>query len=352
MRKILTIALVALMAASLFAGVKTSGYVQGSLTSFFFSDSDAVWFVPDSDNKAEASITDENGVWGTTIYAQNFGVNTKNYTKSFSPTKALAKNTTWVDILKLAKIDSDFGLKATLLLGQKNAALKAYTGKADVNNYQKLESTAGTGFDVEAKYSNVAAIKVGVHLFDYYPTKANNTELASYLVSAKLTPVKGVAVAGGYKIVSFDKNRQSFTINGDVNLGKLANLGFDFGAGAAYKFIKDFTYDTAGNVTGVAPDVKDLAVEIYGGYKGLSAYGEMEFIDGKNLKLGAAYAFTERADAGVYVNWSDYKNADFKENVKMGIQGNYKATKNIGLYARLEYVAKTVVATGRCKVTF
>ncbi|MBR1918353.1 MAG: hypothetical protein IJ831_01880 [Spirochaetales bacterium] len=42
MRKILTIALVALMAASLFAGVKTSGYVQGTVHADFDDGADAV----------------------------------------------------------------------------------------------------------------------------------------------------------------------------------------------------------------------------------------------------------------------------------------------------------------------
>nr|MCR5731553.1 hypothetical protein [Sphaerochaetaceae bacterium] len=214
MRKILTIALVALMAASLFAGVKTSGYVQGSLTSFFYSYKDADFFVPDSDNKAEVKINDENGVWGTTFKAQNLGVSVDNVNKSFTYKQILAKNTTWVDVLKLAKVDSNFGLKTTLIIGDKNAALTAYTSKADLNNYQKLQSVAGTGFDVEASYAKIAAVKVGVHLFDYWPAKENNTEAASYQVSAKLTPVNGIAVAGGYKVVDFNKDKQAFTVNG------------------------------------------------------------------------------------------------------------------------------------------
>ncbi len=339
MRKILTIALVALMATSLFAGVKTSGYVQGSLSSLFSTDSDAYFFYPDSDNKAEVSIADENGAWGTKFFAQNIGFDKKD---EFKTSGAWAKNTTWVDVLKLAKIDSNFGLKTTLLLGQKNAALTAYANKADETKYHKLESAYGAGFDVEASYAKIATVKVGVHLFDNYVTKETNTNKASYQVSAKLAPFKGIAVAGGYKVVDFNKDKQAFTINGDVNVGKLADLGFDLGAGAAYRY----------NKTAADTVAKNLSVEVYGGFKGFSGYGEMTFLDANNLKVGAAYAFTERADAGAYINWGDYKNADFKENVTIGVEGNYKATKNIALYAKLQYAKKSVAATGRCKVTF
>ncbi len=344
MRKILTIALVALMATSLFAGVKTSGYVQGSLTSFFYSDQDAEFFYPDSDNKAEVSIKDENGVWGTTFKAQNVGWHDDG---KYGIKDVLAKNTTWVDVLKLAKVDSAFGLKATLIIGDKNSALTAYTAKADKKNYQKLQSVAGTGFDVEASYAKYATVKLGVHLFDAYPTKEYNTNLASYQVSAKLTPVKGIAVAGGYKVVDFNKDKQAFTINGDVNVGKLANLSFDLGAGAAYR------YDKAAKAS--YPD-GCFTVEVYGGYKGFSAYGEMSFLNNNKeentLKIGAAYAITETVNVGAYIDYDDYRGADFKENVELGVESNYQATKNIKLTGKLSYKEKSVAAIGRCKVTF
>ena len=325
MRKILTIALVALMAASLFAGVTTKGYVQGAAHFTKADGEDAILFKNDSDNKAQVSITDENKVWGTTLNAQ----------------KQVFKTNTWVDVMKLAQVDSDFAAKLVVLTGDKLATLSAYKNNADENNYWRLRNDAAEGTSINAQigYGKYVSAQAGFQIWQGPITKDNREDKTSFVTSILVTPVDGVKASAGYLIYDFDTDMDAFVVAGDVDVAKLAGLDFTFGAGAAYR-----KYD--GNDDGI------LTAQVYGDYAGVSAYAEMTFLDAKELKLSAAYQFCDKADAGAYIFFADYDDTDFDENVKLGIEGNYKVAKNISLYGNIEWAAKNFDAEARCKVTF
>ena len=353
MRKILTIALVALMAASLFAGVTTKGYVQGAAHFTKEDGSDAVLFAEDSDNKAQVSITDENKVWGTTLNAQ----------------KQVFKTNTWVDVMKLAKVDSDFAAKIVVLTGDRLATLTAYKNNADENNYWRLRndfnfskvggpSGEGTSINAQIGYGKYVSAQAGFQIWQGPITKVNREDKTSFVTSILVTPIDGVKASAGYLIYDFDSKKDAFVVAGDVDVAKLAGLDFTFGAGIAYRKYDKFATGakisnnqvvevyTTGNDDGI------LTAQVYGEYAGVNAYAEMTFLDAKELKLGAAYQFCDAADAGAYVFFGAYNDTDFDKNVKIGVEGNYKVAKNISLYGNIEWAAKNFDAEARCKVTF
>ena len=327
MRRILTIALVALVAASLFAGVTTKGYVQGAARFEKLDGKDAELFVNDTDNKAQVSITDENKVWGTTLNAQN--------------TKTLFKSNTWVDVMKLAQVDTDFNAKLILLTGDKLATLSAYKNNADESNYWRLRNdlAEGTSINAEIGYGKYVKAQAGFQIWQGTVTKVNREDKTSFVTSILVTPIDGVKASAGYLIYDFDSKKDAFVVAGDVDVAKLAGLDFTFGAGVAFR-----KYDV--NDDGI------LTGQIYGEYAGVNAYAEMTFLDAKELKLGAAYQFCEAADAGVYAFFGKYDDVDFDTNVGLGVEGNYKIAKNIGLYGCVEWAQKSFGAEARCKVSF
>ena len=333
MRKILTIALVALMAASLFAGVTTKGYVQGAAHFSKDDGKDAVLFEDDSDNKAQVSITDENKVWGTTLNAKD----------------TVFRTNTWVDVMKLAKVDSDFAAKLVVLTGDKLATLSAYKNNADENNYWRLRNdyAEGTSINAQIGYGKYVSAQAGFQIWQGPITKDNRKDQTSFFTSILVTPVDGVKASAGYGIYDFDTDLDAFVVAADVDVAKLAGLDFTFGAGVAYR-----KSDAVDKKWSPSSDDGILTAQVYGAYAGVNAYAEMTFLDAKELKLSAAYQFCDKADAGAYIFFEDYDDTDFDENVKLGIEGNYKVAKNISLYGNIEWKAKNFDAEARCKVTF
>ena len=333
MRRILTIALVALVAASLFAGVTTKGYVQGAARFEKLDGADAVLFVEDTDNKAEVSITDENKVWGTTLTAQD-----KNF-----------KSKSWVDVMKLAQVDTDFNAKLILLTGNKLSTLSAYKNNADESNYWRLRNdmSNGTGVNAEIGYGKYVKAQAGFQIWQGTVTKVNREDKISFFTSILVTPIDGVKASAGYGIYDFDSKKDAFVVAADVDVAKLAGLDFTFGAGVAYR-----KADAVPNGKWAGNDDGILTAQVYGDYAGVNAYAEMTFLDAKELKLGAAYQFCEAADAGVYAFFGKYDDVDFDTNVGLGVEGNYKIAKNIGLYGCVEWAAKSFGAEARCKVSF
>ncbi|MBR1938323.1 MAG: hypothetical protein IJ836_05165, partial [Spirochaetales bacterium] len=210
MRRILTIALVALVAASLFAGVTTKGFVQGAARFEKLDGADAELFVADGDNKAEVSITDENKLWGTTFTAQD---------KTF-------KSKSWVDVMKLAQVDTDFNAKLILLTGNKLSTLSAYKNNADESNYWRLRNDMANGTSVNAEigYGKYVKAQAGFQIWQGTVTKVNREDKTSFVTSILVTPIDGVKASAGYLIYDFDSKKDAFVVAGDVDVAKLAGL--------------------------------------------------------------------------------------------------------------------------------
>lgn len=327
MRKILTIALVALMAASLFAGVKTSGYVQGTVHADFDDGADAVVFARDSDNKAQVNITDENKVWGTSITAQSDKFITK----------------TWLDVMKVAKSEGDVAVKVNFLTWDRITTLSAYTNNADdVNTWRLRTDAQGEGVNVELGFQKMVKAQVGMQFYEEAMTADNREDKMSLLASVLATPVDGVKASFGYRLYNFegDNNNTGFVVAAEADVAKLADLDFSLAAGVAYKRLE-------------ASDDGQLTAQVFGEYEGISGYVELGFLDVENYaRVGANYAFNDKVDAGAYVAFYDYSDIDFDVNVLLGAEANYKLTDAISFYGFVEYQAKNIDVEARCKVKF
>jgi len=327
MRKILTIALVALMAASLFAGVKTSGYVQGTVHADFDDGADAVLFAKDSDNKAQVNITDENKVWGTSITAQSDKFITK----------------TWLDVMKVAKSEGDVAVKVNFLTWDRITTLSAYTNNADdVNTWRLRTDNQGEGVNVELGFQKMVKAQVGMQFYEGTMTADNREDKMSLLASVLATPVDGVKASFGYRLYDFDADnaKTGFVVAAEADVAKLADLDFSLAAGVAYKKLE-------------ASDDGQLTAQVFGEYEGISGYVELGFLDVENYaRVGANYAFNDKVDAGAYVAFYDYSDIDFDVNVLLGAEANYKLTDAISFYGFVEYLGKNIDVEARCKVKF
>lgn len=336
MRKILTIALVALMAASLFAGVKTSGYVQGTVHADFDDGADAVVFAKDSDNKAQVNITDENKVWGTSITAQSDKFITK----------------TWLDVMKVAKSEGDVAVKVNFLTWDRITTLSAYTNNADdVNTWRLRTDKQGEGVNVELGFQKMVKAQVGMQFYEEAMTADNREDKMSLLASVLATPVDGVKASFGYRLYNFegDNNKTGFVVAAEADVAKLADLDFSLAAGVAYKRLE-------------ASDDGQLTAQVFGEYEGISGYVELGFLDVENyLRMGAGYAFNDKLDASAYLAFYDYSDIDFDTNVTIGAEANYVLNKQISFYGNVEYGyrndnaktnEKNIAMEGRVKVKF
>ena len=326
MRKILTIALVALMAASLFAGVKTSGYVQGTVHADFDDGADAVVFAKDSDNKAQVNITDENKVWGTSITAQSDKFITK----------------TWLDVMKVAKSENDIAVKVGFITRDRYATLSAWNANADLNNRWRVRfNDRGEAVYGEVGYQKLVKVNAGFQMYNGVMTEDAREDKMSFLVSALVTPVDGVKVSGGFlsKYMGANNDDTAFVVASDIDVAKLAKLDCTIAAGVAYS-----KWDSA--------DDGDVVAQVYGEYDGIGAYAEMTMLDHSELKVGATYAFNDKLDTHAYVQFADYEDIDFEQNVKIGGDFTYKLNKQISFYAEGGWAAKDIDAEVRIKVAF
>ncbi len=336
MRKVLTIALVALIAASLFAGVKTSGYVQGAVNADFADGEDAVFNTAEDDNKAQLVMTDENSIWGTTITVQN--------TKSSG-----LMSKTWLDIMKVAQVESNFAAKVTFLTYDKVTALSAYTNNADdMNTWRLRTENDGHGVNAEFGYSKYVKAQAGMQFYQGAVTKDNRDDKMTIVTSVLGTPVDGVKLSAGMKMYNIKMDEKGdgydtssgYTVAAEADAGKLADLDFSLAAGVAYT---KYECDNDGCLT----------VQVFGGYEGITGYVEVGFLDIKKYtKLGAAYQINDKADVGAYFATIDYTDIDFDTNVVVGVEGNYKLNDAVSFFAESKYVFKNFVVEGRMKVAF
>lgn len=335
MRKVLTIALVALMSASLFAGVKTSGYVQGAATYVKNEKSNPILLGNDDDNKAQVVITDENEVWGTTLYAQ----------------KQLFKTNTWVDLMKLAKVDSDFKAKLSILTGDKLTTLSAYRNLADQDNYWRLrnEMADGTSFNTEIGYNDLVKAQAGMQIWQGSVTRKNREDKTSFFTSVLVTPVEGFKASAGYGIYDLNTDKDAYVLAADIDFAKIASLDFSFGFGLAYTNGSYYDKDSS---SFKKYDDGIFTAQVFGDFGHLTAYCEISYFDFNEFKLGATYRIDKNLVGGAYIYFNDYDNFDATENTKFGVDATYTVNKNIELYGIVEWEKRNLSAEGRCKVSF
>ena len=352
MKKILTIALVAVLAAtSVFAGVNFSGGIKTGYALTWNKDGDFAAYQYGSNktdtNMAELdlAVADENGLWNATL---NGGVSL-NGDDYISGSLAL-------DAAKIlsAALNKDLPVSAKLsLVGPNNniAGLRAYSNKSG-NNYDRLRTgVSGLKTNVVVAYEKLVLVQFAIapklsgdssvtYDSDGVAVLANNNIVTSVLI----TPVDGVNVSVDYGYNSDFNYKHAVAGAANVDISKLADLDFTIGVAASDKYgAKDS--DNFKNI---------VAVEVYGKVKDISLNAEYALTSAKTdggdttnthgLHLGADFsALVENAKLDAYFGSKDLKNFSDKWYVggdvgyklsgitlNLGVEYNKGGQKNVG----------------------
>ena len=278
MKKILTIALVAMLAAtSLFAGVNFSGRFRQGYTFKFADGKDAsITEWKSEEAKIVMKFADDDGVWSINIKGTPITLTKDEDTNDWSASAvSLDSNDKFqanatIDVKKaLAAKDvdmGDFGLKVSIGNNGTMNALSAYNDAFTGAGYYKLYNNGKASTQLAASYK-----MVNFNLaFD--PT----TDGKSLVASVKVAPVDGITVAAGYARKGyfkdqFNKVKADNMLGGSVNVdvAKLADLDFSLSFSAYDNFALG---DTKFN---------SLAANIYGGYDKFE--GGVEFVMGSKI---------------------------------------------------------------------
>jgi len=321
MKKILTIALVAVLAAT---SVFFAAYQYGSDKT--------------DTNMAELdlAVADENGLWNATLNGA-VSLNGDDYI-SGSLTLDAAK-------ILSAALNKDLPVSAKLsLVGPNNniAGLRAYSNKSG-NNYDRLR----TGTDSLKTNVVVAYEKLVQVQFAVAPKLAGSTaakEENTIVTSALFVPVDGVKASVDYGFNSDFGYKHAVAGAVNVDIAKLADLDFTIGVAASDKYgAKDS--DNFKNI---------VAVEVYGKVKDISLNAEYALTSAKTdggdttnthgLHLGADFsALVENAKLDAYFGSKDLKNFSDKWYVggdigyklsgitlNLGVEYNKGGQKNVG----------------------
>ena len=343
MKKILTIALVAVLAAtSVFAGVNFSGGIKTGYALTWNKDGDFAAYQYGSDktdtNMAELdlAVADENGLWNATL---NGGV-------SLNGDDYISGSLT-LDAAKIlsAALNKDLPVSAKLsLVGPNNniAGLRAYSNKSG-NNYDRLRTGSDSlKTNVVVAYENLVQVQFAVapKLAGSTAAKAENT----FVTSALFVPVDGVKASVDYGFNSDFGYKHAVAGAVNVDIAKLADLDFTIGVAASDKYgAKDS--DNFKNI---------VAVEVYGNVKDISLNAEYALTSAKTdggdttnthgLHLGADFsALVENAKLDAYFGSKDLKNFSDKWYVggdvgyklsgitlNLGVEYNKGGQKNVG----------------------
>ena len=286
MKKVLTIAIVALLAtATLFAGVSFSGRFRQGYTFAFEKDKDAAvspWKTEEA--KLVMKVADDNGLW--TVNLKNVGALDSNdkwsANASFDLTKAFA----------LGGIDlGDFSLALSLGANTKMTALSAYTDPTG-NEYFKLKNNGSETIQLSTGYGNLVKFNIAVD-----PTISKTTVETTTQVKTPLTTVTGSGSTGDVTItlpegsyVYTDSTTESvvekeasvvLSVSSEPINGVAVAAAYAYNGWLADSFTGLYTEDglTAKNMIGFSANV-DVAKLVGLNFKlGVSVYDNIAFFD-------------------------------------------------------------------------
>jgi len=332
MKKILTIALVAVLAAtSVFAGVSFSGEVKTGYALTWDKDGnfEALSYGQDGDKtemtKLNLKASDDNGLWNATFSGA---------IKTDSSGAVDAALTVDAGKILAAALNKDLPVSAKLSLlgGDRATALRAYSNKSGNNNDRVRTTNTGWKTNVVVAYEKLVqvqfAISPKVTVKDSSST--SSTDKNAIVTSALFVPVDGVKASVGYGYNA--EKRLEHTIFGaaNVDVAKLADLDFTIGVAAS----DIFEVESEKNKN-------TLAAEVYATVKEISFSAEYVLktekdADAKNgFHLGADFsALVENSTLDVYFGTSDV--ANFKDYWYVGGDLGYNLS-GVGFNLGVEY---------------
>ncbi len=337
MKKILTIALVAVLAAtSVFAGVNFSGGIKTGYALTWNKDGDFAAYQYGSDktdsNMAELdlAVADENGLWNATLNGA-VSLNGDDYI-SGSLTLDAAK-------ILSAALDKDLPVSAKLsLVGPNNnvAGLRAYSNKSS-NNYDRLRTDrdkfSSLKTNVVVAYEKLVQVQFAVAPKLSGSSTVVEENYNTIVTSVLFAPVDGVKASVDYGYNSDFKYKHAIAGAANVDISKLADLDFTIGLAASDKY----GFNDSDNFKNI------VAVEVYGNVKGIALNAEYALTTAKadagdttnthGLHLGADFsALVENTKLDAY--FGSKKLNEFSDNWYVGGDIGYKLsgiTLNLGL---------------------
>ena len=343
MKKILTIALVAVLAAtSVFAGVSFSGKFNQGYTFKFAKDKDFA-STPWKTNEAKFVIkaSDDDGIWS---------VNLKN-TGKLDTSDAWAANASvsLTKILAAAGVDTgDFSLALSLGNNSKMTALSAYNDVTG-NEYYKLKNNGSESFQLAAAYGKLVKFNIAAD-----PT--NNVNKPSTVLSLSTEPVSGLSVAAAYAYRGYFDNAVAgkgvtadhmIGASAKVDVAKLADLDFKLNVSAydniAFGNVLKYNETSEKVDTPVENNkLNSFAVAVEGGVDVVDGFVEFAM---KNEENANVYALNTQVNFNVvdglgldaYFNIADLANTG--DSFKVGADASYKLS-GVEFALKAEYASK------------
>ena len=342
MKKVLVSLLVlALAMSSVFAAVNLSGsFTAGYAFNLDgkFGDKTLIW----GDDKArtntlkfDITASDEDGVWsissgeGTLLLDGRLNANLS------------------VDVMKLFDADSDLSVSLGLAVNDEQAVLRAYSNQSGKNFDRARTAADGVWASLTVGYTDLVQVQVAGSPATAGLGTNPNTEDADnptpadgvntigdnkgdLAISVKSVPTEGVAVSAGWILNGKNDNGTEtdgvLAIGADANVGALADLGFDLGVSAAYKF-------------GFGPKQNVIAATVYGGVDMVDLAVEYAFQANEAthyLYLGADFSVVENMDLGAYFGANNL--AKFADEWFVGGNVGY-TVKGVTFNCAVEYAA-------------
>lgn len=338
MKKVLVSLLVlALAMSSVFAAVKFNGELVAGYNFNYDANGSGKWgyhvMGQDGDDsnttKLKLSFADDNGLW--TVSTEGQMIADGRISGDFA-----------VDMLKLFDVDSDLSVKLGLSVNDEQTVLRAYSNQSG-NNFDRFRTPAGGLWtNVDISYAGLVEVlvagapKLEANTNGDKPGQGGNADHlvggGDFAVSAKVTPVDGLAMSAGY--VLYGKNDNGTGSKGivggavNVDVSALAGLDFSLGASASYKY-------------GFANKQNVVAATVYGGVDVVDLAVEYAYLSGSDehyLYAGANFNVVENMLLDAYFGANNL--TKFADTFFVGGDIGY-TLKNVTFALGVEYAATT-----------
>ena len=268
MKKVLVSLLVlALAMSSVFAAVNFNGEFVGGYNINYNPAGASKWSTHimgqdgtgSNTTKLNLGFADEDGLWSVTAEGQMVA-------------DGRLQGDIKVDLFKLFGLENNMSLNLGLSMNDEQSILMAYADKSG-NNYDRIR-TAGPGLWANLDFKFGDFVEVLVAGAPKLKTPADDSETVGqvggdFTVSAKVTPLNGLAVSAGWVLNGKDDNGTGtdglIAAGADVNLADMIGLGFDLGVSASYKY-------------GFGPKQNVVAATVYGGVDVVDAFVEYAYL--------------------------------------------------------------------------
>jgi|GEM_PF-1290697 len=329
-RFVLVMALILLVAsASVFADVKITGSFRAGYKFVWNNDNKlavtAVKRATGAESRTYMNVADKDGIWSIN-FSGALVLNNSDIINLSPATLTGTRSAATISLdkaLKTANVDlKDVTVDLSIGNTTHTAALWAYSDP--LGNEYYLENTGVYSTALTVGYAKMVKVRFG---FDpSVGVAAASDKEFRMVLSALVTPVDGVSVAGGFANRAYDEQKSTdyktgldASVNADI--AKLAQLDKDVKVGAS-AHLRYYAKDTSDN------DVKLTFLDgaLTGGYKTISGYveyrGSFDGVNSDNNKNGmqvkATYSGIKNASLYASYDLNNFKSTDHVSKITVG----------------------------------